>query len=98
MAKIAIRKRARVDAGKTSTTGHRFQTLRRYWRLLAHYLRPEWPRMALLALTLSGAIAVQVVTPLVARSFIDQATSGAALRALLILALVTMGLALAGQG
>ena len=25
------------------------EILRRYWRLLARYLRPEWPRMALLA-------------------------------------------------
>ncbi|MDQ3548428.1 MAG: ABC transporter transmembrane domain-containing protein, partial [Chloroflexota bacterium] len=77
---------------------HAFQTLKRYGRLLAHYLRPEWPRMGLLAIILCGAIAVQAVTPLVARSFIDQATSGTALRDLLVLALLTTGLALVGQG
>jgi ABC-type multidrug transport system fused ATPase/permease subunit len=39
-----------------------------------------------------------VITPLVTSNFIDQATSGADLRALIVLALLTMGLALAGQG
>src|SRR5207253_5487997 len=77
---------------------HRFQALNRYWRLLAHYLRPQWPRMVLLAVILCGTIGVQVVTPLVASHFIDQATSGGALRDLIVLALLTMGLALAGQG
>lgn len=77
---------------------HPFQALNRYWRLLAHYLRPQWPRMGLLAVILCGTICVQVVTPLVASYFIDQATSGGDLRDLIVLALLTMGLALAGQG
>ncbi|MHB8645661.1 MAG: ABC transporter ATP-binding protein [Thermomicrobiales bacterium] len=77
---------------------HPFQALNRYWRLLARYLRPQWPRMSLLAVILGGVIGVQVVTPLVASHFIDQATSGGALRGLIFLALLTMGLALAGQG
>jgi ATP-binding cassette, subfamily B, bacterial len=76
---------------------HPFQALNRYWRLLAHYLRPQWPRMSLLAVILCGAIGMQVVTPLVASRFIDQATSGAALRDLIYLALLTVALALAGQ-
>ena len=71
---------------------------RRYWRLLAYYLRPHWPRMGLLAVILCGAICVQVVTPLVASRFIDQATSGADMYDLIVLALLTMALALAGQG
>jgi hypothetical protein len=41
------------------------QTLKRYWRLLAHYLRPEWPRMIILLLVLGGSIAAQVLAPLV---------------------------------
>jgi len=77
---------------------HPFHVLNRYWRLLAHYLRPQWPRMGLLALILCGAIGVQVSTPLVASRFIDQATSGGTLRDLIVLALLTVGLALAGQG
>ena len=74
-----------------------FRTLNRYWQLLARYLRPQWPRMALLGLVLGGTIAVQVFTPLVAGRFIDRATSGGALSELVTLALVTMGLALVAQ-
>jgi ATP-binding cassette subfamily B protein len=74
------------------------QSLNRYSRLLAHYLRPQWLRMGFLAVVLGGAISVQVVTPLVASRFIDQATSGGALRGLIILALVAIGLSLGGQG
>ncbi|HEX4207747.1 MAG TPA: ABC transporter ATP-binding protein [Ktedonobacteraceae bacterium] len=74
------------------------QALNRYWRLLAHYLRTQWPRMGLLAVILCGTICVQVITPLVTSYFIDQATSGGDLRSLIVLALLTMGLALAGQG
>jgi ATP-binding cassette subfamily B protein len=71
---------------------------RRYWRLLAHYLRPQWPWMVLLAVILGCTICVQVITPLVASHFIDLATSGRDLHNLILLALLTMGLALVGQG
>ncbi len=77
---------------------HPWQSLNRYWRLLARYLRPERSRMGLLAVILCGTIGVQVVAPLVVSRFIDRATSGAALRDLIVLALLTMGLALARQG
>ncbi len=75
-----------------------FRTLNRYWQLLARYLRPQWSRMALLALVLGGTIAVQVFTPFVAGRFIDRAIAGGALRELVTLAIVTMGLALVAQG
>ncbi|GHO88391.1 ABC transporter ATP-binding protein [Dictyobacter formicarum] len=75
-----------------------FQSLNRYRRLLTRYLRPQWPWMMLLAVILCGTISVQVATPLVASHFIDQATSGGDLNNLIVLALLTMGLALAGQG
>lgn len=74
-----------------------FRTLSRYWRLLARYLRPQRLRMALLALALCGAMALQVVAPLAASRFIDRATSGGDQRELIVLALLTMALALAGQ-
>ena len=77
---------------------HLFQALNRYWRLLDRYLRPEWPRIGLLAAILGGTICMQVATPLVASRFIDQATAGGALRDLSALALLTIGLAVAGQG
>ncbi|HLZ24356.1 MAG TPA: ABC transporter ATP-binding protein [Ktedonobacterales bacterium] len=54
--------------------------------------------MGLLAVILCGTISVQVVTPLVASRFIDQATSGGTLRELTFLALLTIALALVGQG
>ncbi|GCE20578.1 hypothetical protein KDK_43780 [Dictyobacter kobayashii] len=79
-------------------TTNLFQPLNRYWRLLAHYLRPQWVWMCLLAVILFSTICVQVSTPLLAGYFIDQATSGGAMNYLIILALLTMGLALAGQG
>ncbi|HET8845121.1 MAG TPA: ABC transporter ATP-binding protein [Ktedonobacteraceae bacterium] len=79
-------------------TTYLFQTPKRYWRLLARYLQPQWPWMVLLAGILCGTICVQVVTPLVASYFIDQATSGKDLSELVVLALLTMGLALVGQG
>ncbi|MGZ3637375.1 MAG: ABC transporter ATP-binding protein [Ktedonobacterales bacterium] len=74
------------------------QTLTRYWRLLSRYLRPQRARMGLLAVILFGTIAVQVAAPLVASRFIDQATSGGSQRDLIVLALLTIALALVGQG
>jgi ATP-binding cassette subfamily B protein len=87
----------RVRSGK-KFLGSRFQAVRRYWRLLARYLQPQWPWMIMLAVILCGTIGVQVVTPLVASHFIDEATSGGDLQGLIFLALLTMGLALVGQG
>ncbi len=75
-----------------------FQTLSHYWHLLARYLRPLGLRVGLLAIILCGTIAVQVIVPLVASRFIDQATTGGAVDDLIFLALLTMGLALVGQG
>ncbi len=77
---------------------HPFQSLNRNLRLLAHYLWPQWLRMGLLAVVLCSTICVQVVTPLVASHFIDQATSGGDLHDLIILAGLSIGLALVGQG
>ncbi len=77
---------------------HPFRALNRYWRLLAHYLRPQWLWMVLLTVILCSTICVQVATPLVASRFIDLATSGGDMQGLILLALFTMGLALVGQG
>lgn len=73
------------------------RALNRYWRLLSHYLRPQLLQMILLALILGVTISVQVVTPLLAGQFIDQASSRGALRDLIFLALLTIGLAMVGQ-
>ncbi|MDQ3513043.1 MAG: ABC transporter ATP-binding protein, partial [Chloroflexota bacterium] len=76
---------------------HALRALNRYWRLLARYLRPEWPRMVLLGVILCGTIGIQVATPLVASRFVDRAVAGGAMRGLVFLALVTMAMALLGQ-
>ena len=74
------------------------RALDRYRRLLARYLRADWPRIVLLALILAASIAVQVATPLVASRFINDAVTRAPMRDLVTLALLTMALALLGQG
>jgi ATP-binding cassette, subfamily B, bacterial len=76
---------------------HPFRALSRYWRLLSRYLRPQWPRMILLALILVATIGVQMAAPLLTARFIDRATGDGALRDLVTLALLTMLLALLGQ-
>lgn len=75
-----------------------FRALDRYRHLLAHYLRPQWPQIVLLGLILAAIIAVQVATPLVAGRFINDAVARAPMRELVTLALLTMLLALLGQG
>ncbi|HEU5422709.1 MAG TPA: hypothetical protein VFU72_04145, partial [Nitrolancea sp.] len=64
-----------ADAGKSSQTGQ----FSRYRRLLTRYLRPEWPRVLLLALIIGATIGVQVAAPLVGSRFVDHATAGAPL-------------------
>ena len=71
--------------------------MRRYWRLLAHYLAPHKIHIALLGVTLLATIAVQVSTPLIAARFINEATDGAAMRTLVWLGLATIAVAIAGQ-
>lgn len=85
------------DVAASARLLRRLHTLGRYWRLLSHYLRSERSRMGLLAFILLCSIAVQVGTPLLASRFIDRAVDGAALRDLLLLALLTMAVALVGQ-
>lgn len=76
----------------------RFRTLRRYGHLLSRYLGRHRGEMALLALILCAAIGVQVATPLIASDFVDGATAGRPLRQLILLALMTIVVALVGQG
>ncbi len=81
--------------GKPSTP--RVRDSRRYARLFARYLRPELVRMVILATILVAAIVAQVVAPLLTSRFIDRATSGGSSRPLIVLALLTIGVALLGQ-
>lgn len=70
---------------------------KRYWDLLAEYIRPQSVRFALLMVLLLGSIGLQVVNPQIMRYFIDAATSGAADRTLVVAALAFMGVAIVQQ-
>ena len=68
---------------------------RRYLALLGTYLRPQWPRVALLAALLLGSIGLQLAFPQIVRQFIDAAQAGADLAALAGVALLYLGVAVA---
>lgn len=65
--------------------------------LLRTYLAPLRGRVALLLVLLLAAIALELLNPLILRSFIDQAQAGAPLGALTRIAGLFLGLALAFQ-
>ncbi len=71
--------------------------LREYWQLLVRYLKPQWRRALLLAVLLSGSIALQLLNPQVLRFFIDTAQAGGAPRVLATAALLFVGVALVSQ-
>ena len=58
--------------------------LRQYASLLAHYLKPQWFRVILLAVFMFGGIGLSLLNPQILRYFIDTAKAGGALRNLLI--------------
>ncbi len=77
----------------TSTSSHRLD-----WPLLVRYLRPYRLQVLALAGILAVTIAVQLATPLIAARFIDRAIGGAISGSLITLALLTVALAIVGQG
>lgn len=48
--------------------------LKAYWQLLVNYVKPQWWRVALLAVLLFGGIGLQLVNPQIMRTFIDAVT------------------------
>lgn len=68
------------------------------WRLLVDYLSPYRWQVLLLGVILAATLAVQLATPLVASRFLDAAIGDASLDSLFTLALLTMVLAIVGQG
>jgi ATP-binding cassette, subfamily B, bacterial len=65
--------------------------------LLSTYLRPEWPRAILLGLLLFLGIALQLVNPQIARTFIDEAQAGEPLERLVWVALLFIAVAVLTQ-
>jgi ATP-binding cassette, subfamily B, bacterial len=65
--------------------------------LVATYLRPHRPRLALLAVLFVAGIGMQLANPLLAKAFIDQATAGAPFDRLVTIAGVFLLVALLTQ-
>jgi ATP-binding cassette subfamily B protein len=71
--------------------------LKQYFELLATYLRPQRGRVALLAALLLTSIGLQLLNPQLIRYFIDTATAGGGLDALITAAVIFIAAALANQ-
>ncbi|MCL4506364.1 MAG: ABC transporter ATP-binding protein/permease [Chloroflexi bacterium] len=72
--------------------------LRRYWDLLAEYIRPQKRRFVFLTVLLLGSIGLQIVNPEIMKYFIDTATSGGSASNLALAALAFIMLAIVQQG
>jgi len=64
---------------------------------VATYLRPQWPRLVLLAVLLLAGISLQLANPQLARTFVDQAQGGAPFDRLLRIAVGFIVVALLTQ-
>jgi ABC-type multidrug transport system fused ATPase/permease subunit len=70
---------------------------KQYRSLLVTYLRPQRPRVILLAVLLLGSIGLQLANPQLLRYFIDTAQAGGEMTALVEAALLFIGVALLNQ-
>ena len=73
-------------------------TLATYRDLLFKYLGTQWFRTLLMTLLLFISIALQLLNPLLLRSFIDAATGGANTTSLVLTGLLFVGISLVNQG
>src|SRR5574341_342251 len=71
--------------------------VREYWALLVDYLKPQRRHVFLLAVLLGISILLQLVNPQLIRYFIDTATTNGSTQSLIVVALLFVGVALAGQ-
>ena len=71
--------------------------LKRYWNLLAQYLKPQWGAVLFLAMLLTSSIGLQLLNPQILRRFIDAVVAGREVAALIRLALLFLGVAVGGQ-
>jgi ATP-binding cassette, subfamily B, bacterial len=72
-------------------------SIKQYAELLTRYLRPQWGRVALLAVLLFSSIGLQLFNPQLLRYFIDTATGGGALGALVGAAVLFLSLSVFNQ-
>ena len=71
--------------------------LRQYASLLAHYLKPQWFRVILLAISMFSGIGLSLISPQILRYFIDTAKAGGALRNLIIASGLFLAAGIFGQ-
>ncbi|MBI2941220.1 MAG: ABC transporter ATP-binding protein [Chloroflexi bacterium] len=71
--------------------------LKQYWDLLIDYLKPQWPKVLLLAILLLSSIGLQLLNPQIMRRFIDSAVSGGSPETLAGAAALFIGVALTNQ-
>jgi ATP-binding cassette, subfamily B, bacterial len=71
--------------------------LKQHWSLLVSYLKHQRPQVILMAALLFGSIGLQVLNPQILRYFLDSAQSGGERRALILAALLFIGVALVNQ-
>ncbi|MFZ6026219.1 MAG: ABC transporter ATP-binding protein [Chloroflexota bacterium] len=72
-------------------------SLKLYWGLLSHHIRPQKGRFALFAGLMLGNIGLQIANPQIMRTFIDSALAGEALRWLVLAGAAFLGIALLQQ-
>jgi ATP-binding cassette subfamily B protein len=72
-------------------------TVKRYWKLLALYLRPQWAQVTLLTLLVIGAIALQLINPQLVRRFLDAVENNRSLDELVRTAILFTGVAIFTQ-
>ncbi len=71
--------------------------LKRYWNLLAQYLKPQWGAALFLVMLLVSNIGLQLLNPQILRRFIDAVVTGREIAALIRMAALFLGVAVAGQ-
>ncbi|HEY3341678.1 MAG TPA: ABC transporter ATP-binding protein, partial [Anaerolineae bacterium] len=71
--------------------------LKQYSQLLAEYLRPQWKRVLILSAVVLANIGLSLLNPQVLKTFIDTATSGGTLEALMAAGVLYMLIAIFSQ-
>ncbi|MCZ6675874.1 MAG: ABC transporter ATP-binding protein, partial [Candidatus Poribacteria bacterium] len=93
--------RESVESRIEKLKGHSYRLqkvpLRQYVSLLAQYLRPQWFRVTLLVVFMFVGKGLDLLNPQILRYFIDTATTGGALRSLLIAGAMFLAIGLFSQ-
>lgn len=73
------------------------KVLKQYSQLLSAYLRPQWKRVLILSIIVLANIGLSLLNPQVLKTFIDTATSGGTLEALMVTGVLYMIIAIFSQ-